>query len=93
MSIYNTDDYIVKRKSFNVLSSGSKQCNIEILSLFYSYISFKVICMPDVKTLYRVPLLLEENGIFDFLSTRLNLTRKANYDQSFRIKWHDLIER
>jgi CTP synthase (UTP-ammonia lyase) len=49
--------------------------------------------MPDVKTLYRVPLLLEENGIFDFLSTRLNLTRKANYDQSFRIKWHDLIER
>jgi CTP synthase (UTP-ammonia lyase) len=93
MSIYNTDDCISKRESLNVLSSGSKQCKIEIISLFYSYVSFKVICMPDVKTLYRVPLLLEENGIFNFLSMRLNLTRKANYDQSFRIKWNDLIER
>jgi CTP synthase (UTP-ammonia lyase) len=49
--------------------------------------------MPDVKTLYRVPLLLEESGVFNFLSTRLNLTLKANYDQSFMIKWRDLSER
>lgn len=49
--------------------------------------------MPDVKTLYRVPLLLEENGVFNFLSTRLSLTLKPNYDQSFKIKWKDLIER
>lgn len=49
--------------------------------------------MPDVKTLYRVPLILEENDVFDFLSTRLSLTEKTNYDQSFMIKWRDLIER
>ena len=49
--------------------------------------------MPDVTTLYRVPVLLEENGIFDFLSMRLNLSRKPNYDKSFMIKWRDLIER
>jgi len=49
--------------------------------------------MPDVKTLFRVPLLLEENGVFNFLSTRLNLTLKSNYDQSFMIKWKDLIAR
>ena len=53
----------------------------------------KVICMPDVKTLYRVPLILEENSVFDFLTTRLSLTEKKNYDQSFMIKWRDLIER
>jgi CTP synthase (UTP-ammonia lyase) len=49
--------------------------------------------MPDVKTLYRVPLLLEENGVFNFLTARLNLTFKSNYDQSFMIRWRDLIER
>jgi CTP synthase (UTP-ammonia lyase) len=49
--------------------------------------------MPDVKTLYRVPLLLEENGVFNFLSARLNLTLKASYDHSLMVKWRDLIER
>lgn len=49
--------------------------------------------MPDVKTLYRVPLILEENSLFTFLSTRLHLTLKTNYDQSFMTRWKDLIER
>ena len=53
----------------------------------------KVICMPDVSTLYRVPLLLEENGVFSFLTTRLNLILKHNYDQSRMIRWRDLAER
>jgi CTP synthase (UTP-ammonia lyase) len=44
--------------------------------------------MPDVKTLYRVPLLLEENGVFNFLSAL-----KASYDHSLMVKWRDLIER
>ena len=37
----------------------------EFLFIYY-FIFSKVICMPDVKTLYRVPLLLEENGVFSF---------------------------
>ncbi len=49
--------------------------------------------MPDVKTLYRVPLLLEQDGVFNFLLTRLHLTLKPNYDPSFMIRWRDLIER
>jgi CTP synthase (UTP-ammonia lyase) len=57
------------------------------------YVVFKVICIPDVKTLYRVPLLLEENNVFTFLSTRLNLIEKLNYDRSLMIKWRDLAER
>jgi CTP synthase (UTP-ammonia lyase) len=61
------------------------------LSLFNLLI--KVICIPDVKTLYRVPLLLEENGVFNFLSTRLHLVQKVDYDRSLMIKWRDLTER
>ena len=53
----------------------------------------QVICVSDVKTLYRVPLLLEENHVFNFLSTRLHLSPKPNYDRSLMIKWRDLTER
>ncbi len=70
-----------------------EQVKSKYLIYFLIIFLFKVICMPDVQTLYRVPLLLEENGVFNFLSTRLNLTQKSNYDQSFMIKWKDLIER
>ncbi|CAF1524764.1 unnamed protein product, partial [Rotaria sordida] len=44
-------------------------------------------------TLFRVPLLMEENGVFHFLSSRLHLIPKSNYDQSLMIKWRDLAER
>ncbi len=70
-----------------------EQVKSKYLIYFLIIFLFKVICMPDVQTLYRVPLLLEENGVFNFLSTRLNLTQKSNYDQSFMIKWKDLIAR
>lgn len=56
-------------------------------------IVFKVICVADVKTLYRVPLLLEENGVFTYLSSRLHLVPKPNYDRSLMIRWRDLAER
>jgi CTP synthase (UTP-ammonia lyase) len=49
--------------------------------------------MPDVKTLYRVPLLLEEEGVLNFLAIRLNLILKSDYDRSLMIKWRDLTER
>lgn len=57
------------------------------------YFLFKVICIPDVPTLYRVPLLLEETGVFTFLSTRLHLRAKPNYDRSLMARWRDLTER
>ncbi|CAF1091667.1 unnamed protein product, partial [Didymodactylos carnosus] len=53
----------------------------------------QVICVPDVKTLYRVPLLLEENEISKYLASRLNLQLKHDYDRSLMIKWKDLTER
>lgn len=53
----------------------------------------KVICIADVKTLYRVPLLLEEAGIFNFVSKQLHLTLKSDYDHSMMIRWRDLTER
>ncbi|CAF0817999.1 unnamed protein product [Adineta steineri] len=65
----------------------------EKISMFCQVEKEHVICIPDVKTLYRVPILLEETGVFNFLSTRLHLTQKSNYDRSLMIKWRDLTER
>lgn len=36
---------------------------------------------------------MEENEVFTFLSSRLHLTPKSNYDRSLMIKWRDLAER
>lgn len=55
--------------------------------------SLKVICIADVKTLYRVPLLLEEAGIFNYVSSQLHLTLKSDRDHSMMARWRDLTER
>ncbi|CAF3647882.1 unnamed protein product [Rotaria socialis] len=65
----------------------------EKVAMFCQVEKEHVICIPDVNTLYRVPVLLQETGVFNFLSTRLGLTLKCNYDQSMMIKWRELIER
>ena len=53
----------------------------------------KVIGVPDVTTLYRVPLALDESGVFNFLTGRLNLVLKSDYDRSLMVRWRDLAER
>jgi len=53
----------------------------------------QVICIPDVKTLYRVPLLLEEHGASKYLATRLNLQLKPDFDRSLMGKWQELTDR
>lgn len=62
-------------------------------SVKHAILLFQVVCVSDVKTLYRVPLLLEDNQIFQFLSKRLHLAPKANYDRSLMVRWRDLTER
>ncbi|CAF1492340.1 unnamed protein product, partial [Didymodactylos carnosus] len=64
----------------------------EKISMFCHVDKEQVICVPDVKTLYRVPLLLEENEISKYLASRLNLQFKPDYDRSLMVKWRDLTE-
>jgi CTP synthase len=63
------------------------------IRLYESLDTFKVIGVPDMTTLYRVPLALEEHGVFKFLTVRLNLMLKPDYDRSLMIRWRDLAER
>uniref|UniRef100_A0A1Q3F2K6 CTP synthase n=1 Tax=Culex tarsalis TaxID=7177 RepID=A0A1Q3F2K6_CULTA len=52
----------------------------------------QVICIHDLSSIYHVPLLMDESGVIDFLSERLQLNlpvRPAQFMQS----WRDLAER
>ena len=60
---------------------------------YFLFFALKVICIADVKTLYRVPLLLEEAGIFNYLSSQLHLSLKSDCDHSMMVRWRDLTER
>ncbi|CAF4100759.1 unnamed protein product [Rotaria sordida] len=83
-----TPDLIICRSATPMPLSAKEK-----VSMFCQVDKDHVICIPDVKTLFRVPLLMEENGVFHFLSSRLHLIPKSNYDQSLMIKWRDLTER
>ncbi|CAF2980985.1 unnamed protein product [Rotaria socialis] len=83
-----TPDLIICRSATPMPLSAKEK-----VSMFCQVDKEHVICIPDVKTLFRVPLLMEENGVFNFLSTRLHLMPKSNYDRSLMIKWRDLAER
>jgi CTP synthase len=58
------------------------------LSLFCDVDEGGIVPMPTVKTVYEVPLLLEEAGIGNYITTKLGLkTRKANLSD-----WKRLVE-
>jgi CTP synthase len=62
---------------------------IEKLSLFSGVDSKAIVLLPNAKTIYQVPLTLEERGIGAVLSDRLHLThKKANLND-----WQNIVER
>jgi len=47
----------------------------------------------DVTTLYRVPLLLEEQNVVEYLADRLKLPIPMPRASQFLMKWRDLADR
>ena len=54
---------------------------------------FQVISVPDVSSIYRVPLLLEEQNVSQFLKERLNLEFPNPKPRKFLFKWKELAEK
>lgn len=55
-------------------------------------VSFQVICVHDVSSIYRVPLLLEEQGVVSYLSRRLNMPIEAR-PRKMLTKWKEMSDR
>ena len=49
--------------------------------------------MPDVTSIYRVPLLLEDQKVVEFFATRLDLPLPTPRPRKFLVKWRDLADR
>ena len=53
----------------------------------------RVICIHDCTSTYRVPLMLEEQGLIEFFSERLHLNIGVPRPKKFMWKWRDLADR
>jgi len=69
-----------------------EQSEIICRFLFNSVVS-QVVCVPDVTSIYRVPLLLEDQKVVEFFATRLGLPLPTPRPRKFLNKWRDLADR
>lgn len=53
----------------------------------------QVICVPDVSSVYRVPLLLEDQNVVGFLGSRLHLPLPNPRPRKLLIKWKEIADR
>lgn len=53
----------------------------------------QVLCIHDLSSIYRVPILLESQGVLEFLNDRLQLNIPMPPPRKFMSKWKDLAER
>jgi CTP synthase len=85
-----TPDLIVCR-SHNVLTTSTK----DKISNFCHVAPDKVICVQDCSTIYEVPLLLERQGVLEFLLKRLKLKAPPRGSSSppLMAKWRNLSQR
>ena len=53
----------------------------------------QVVCVPDCKSIYRVPLILEDQKVVEFFTSRLGLPLPTPRPRKFLMKWRDLADR
>jgi len=53
----------------------------------------QVICVHDVGSIYRVPLLLEDQKVVDYFAERLHLPLLSPRPRKFLVKWRDLADK
>uniref|UniRef100_A0A3B3TTQ8 CTP synthase n=1 Tax=Poecilia latipinna TaxID=48699 RepID=A0A3B3TTQ8_9TELE len=64
----------------------------EKISMFCHVEPQQVICVHDVSSIYRVPLLLEDQGVVGYLSSRLNMPIETK-SRTMLTKWKEMSDR
>uniref|UniRef100_A0A1I8PH14 CTP synthase n=1 Tax=Stomoxys calcitrans TaxID=35570 RepID=A0A1I8PH14_STOCA len=65
----------------------------EKISNFCHVAPDQVICIHDLSSIYHVPLLMEQNGVIEFLNERLQLHIQPSKREKCLQKWKDLARR
>ncbi|XP_056014759.1 CTP synthase 1-like isoform X2 [Ostrea edulis] len=63
------------------------------ISLFCHVEPQQVFSIHDVSSIYRVPLLLTEQGVSEYLMKRLQLNHPSPYNNRWMLRWKDLASR
>ncbi|XP_034335165.2 CTP synthase 1-like [Crassostrea angulata] len=63
------------------------------ISLFCHVEPQQVFSIHDVSSIYRVPLLLTEQGVSEYLMKRLNLNHPSPHNNRWMLRWKDLASR
>ena len=67
--------------------------NLNSKSRYKFYPCFQVVCVQDVSSVYRVPLLLEEQGVVSYFCQRLNLPVEIMRPRKMLTKWKEMADR
>lgn len=59
----------------------------------YAVTFFQVLCIHDVTSIYRVPLLMDKQGILEFFVNRLQLNIPVPRPRKYMHKWKSIAER
>ncbi|XP_019948970.1 CTP synthase 1-like [Paralichthys olivaceus] len=65
----------------------------EKISMFCHVEPTQVVCVQDVSSVYRVPLLLEEQGVVSYFCQRLNLPVEIMRPRKMLTKWKEMADR
>lgn len=58
-----------------------------------SFIVLQVICIHDLSSVYRVPILMEGQGLVEYFNERLHLNLTLPQPKQYMQKWRNLAER
>lgn len=78
------------RSSLNICLKIIAEALRSVLMTFIFY--EQVICVHDVSSIYRVPLLLEEQGVVDYFRHRLDLPIERQ-PRRMLMKWKEMADR
>lgn len=78
------------RSSLNICLKVIAEALRSVLMTFIFY--EQVICVHDVSSIYRVPLLLEEQGVVDYFRHRLDLPIERQ-PRRMLMKWKEMADR
>lgn len=79
-----------------IVCRSEKPIGLEVkekISNFCHVAPGQVICIHDLNSIYHVPILMEQNGVVEFLKERLKLNINPNYREKCLQQWKDLARR
>ncbi|KAJ6646524.1 CTP synthase [Pseudolycoriella hygida] len=65
----------------------------EKISMYCDVAADQVICIPDLSSIYHVPLIMDSHNIIDFLKDRLKLDIKSPRPIKYLQQWRDLAKK